>query len=179
MVVPQGAGNDIPPPNIVGICMRHGKKPTGIQPFFILMDILNQLTNIPHWYILLDILTDLHNSIQLCWSFRISSKVYQCGLLVRLFRISNKMEKGQIPVGFLPCLMHIPTISGGNISLPVPCVKSSEEYEVDKIVGEKRYKGRNYYKVRWKGYDAEDDTWQSARDLRNAPELLLAWKGRL
>jgi len=65
------------------------------------------------------------------------------------------------------------------MSNPRDLLKSTEEYEVEKIVGEKRSKGKNYYKVRWKGYDAENDTWQSARDLRNAPELLKEWKNRL
>jgi len=45
---------------------------------------------------------------------------------------------------------------------PRDLLKSTEEYEVEKIVGKKRIKGKNYYKVRWKGYDAENDTWQSA-----------------
>ncbi|HEX9613546.1 MAG TPA: reverse transcriptase domain-containing protein [Candidatus Bathyarchaeia archaeon] len=62
---------------------------------------------------------------------------------------------------------------------PRDLLKSSEEYEVEKIVGEKRSKGKSFYKVRWKGYDAENDTWQSARDLRNAPELLKEWKAQL
>ena len=62
---------------------------------------------------------------------------------------------------------------------PRDMLKSTEEYEVERIVGEKRSKGRSYYKVRWKGYDAESDTWQSARDLRNAHELLKEWRSQL
>jgi hypothetical protein len=54
-----------------------------------------------------------------------------------------------------------------------------EEYEVEKIVGEQRRKGKVLYCVRWKGYSAEDDTWQTAKDLRNAPELLKQWKLQL
>lgn len=57
-------------------------------------------------------------------------------------------------------------------------IKVSEEYEVDKIVGERKDKGVMLYRVRWKGYDAEDDTWQTARDLRNAPELLKDWRAQ-
>ena len=62
---------------------------------------------------------------------------------------------------------------------PRDLLKSTEEYEVEKIIGEKRIKGKNYYKVRWKGYDAENDTWQSAQDLRNAHELLKEWRNDL
>ena len=62
---------------------------------------------------------------------------------------------------------------------PRDVLKSTEEYEVEKIVGEKRNKGKLLYRVRWKGHGAEDDTWQTARDLRNAPELLKEWKTQL
>jgi hypothetical protein len=62
---------------------------------------------------------------------------------------------------------------------PRDTLPSSEEYKVEKIVGEQRRKGKLYYQVRWKGYNAEDDTWQTARDLRNAPELVKAWRQQL
>ena len=65
------------------------------------------------------------------------------------------------------------------MSNPRDLLKSNEEYKVEKIVGEKRSKGKYYYKVRWKVYDTESDTWQSTRDLRNAPELLKDWKNQL
>ena len=62
---------------------------------------------------------------------------------------------------------------------PRDVMPSSEEYEVDKIVGERKRNGKIFYRIRWKGYDAEDDTWQTARDIRNAPELLKSWRQRL
>jgi hypothetical protein len=62
---------------------------------------------------------------------------------------------------------------------PRDALPSSEEYEVDKIVGEQKRNGKLMYQVRWKGYSAEHDTWQSARDLRNAPELLKEWRLQL
>ena len=62
---------------------------------------------------------------------------------------------------------------------PRDLLRSTEEYEVEKIVGERRIRGKIQYRVRWKGYRAEDDTWQTARDLRNAPELLKEWKTQL
>jgi hypothetical protein len=51
---------------------------------------------------------------------------------------------------------------------------ASEEYEVDQIVGyryDKRKKTKSWL-VRWKGYDAQHDTWQTQRDLKNAPEMI-------
>ena len=62
---------------------------------------------------------------------------------------------------------------------PRDILPSTEEYEVDQIVGERKLNGKLYYRIRWKGYDAEDDTWQTARDIRNAPELLKLWRQRL
>jgi hypothetical protein len=62
---------------------------------------------------------------------------------------------------------------------PRDTLPSSEEYKVEKIVGEQRRKGKLYYCVRWKGYNAKDDTWQTAWDLRNAPELVKAWRQQL
>ena len=62
---------------------------------------------------------------------------------------------------------------------PRDTLPSLEEYKVERIVGEKRKNGRLYYRVRWKGYDTEDDTWQSTQDIHNAPELLKAWQNCL
>jgi hypothetical protein len=50
----------------------------------------------------------------------------------------------------------------------------TEEYEVEKIVGKKYDKRRKQHMwlVRWKGYGPQFDTWQTRKDLRNAPEML-------
>ena len=72
-----------------------------------------------------------------------------------------------------------PDESRPRLANPRDALPSSEEYEVERIVGEKQKNGKLYYQIRWKGYDAEDDTWQSARDICNAPELLKAWCNRL
>lgn len=46
------------------------------------------------------------------------------------------------------------------------------EYEADFIVG-KRGKGRTLqYKVRWKGYEPSDDTWEPVSHLKNAQDLI-------
>jgi Chromo (CHRromatin Organisation MOdifier) domain len=56
---------------------------------------------------------------------------------------------------------------------------SSEEYEVERIVAERPARKGKEYLIRWKGYDAADDTWQTERDLRNAPEVLTEWRRQL
>ncbi|KAI0038334.1 hypothetical protein FA95DRAFT_1505820 [Auriscalpium vulgare] len=49
-------------------------------------------------------------------------------------------------------------------------------YEVDAIVAWRRRARRVEYLVRWKGFGPEDDTWQSAADLRNASQILRAYR---
>ncbi len=58
-------------------------------------------------------------------------------------------------------------------------LKESEEYEVEKIVAERRRGNKLFYLVRWKGYNAENDSWQTARDLRNAHEIIREWRRQL
>jgi len=55
------------------------------------------------------------------------------------------------------------------------------EYEVDKIVAERRKKGRNgkqilQYLTCFKGYSEEFDEWLMENQLKNAPEPLKYWK---
>jgi hypothetical protein len=55
---------------------------------------------------------------------------------------------------------------------------ASEEYEVEKIVG-KRYdksQRQNMWLVRWRNYGPQHDSWQTKKDLRNAPEMLRAFE---
>ena len=57
---------------------------------------------------------------------------------------------------------------------------TAEEYEVEKIV-DRRIKSNTptleyEYRVRWKGYDEEDDTWQSLSSLKSAMKLVVAYE---
>jgi len=52
---------------------------------------------------------------------------------------------------------------------------------VDKIIAECQKKGKNgqhivQYLTRFKGYTADSDEWLSQKQLRNAPEILEAWR---
>jgi hypothetical protein len=50
----------------------------------------------------------------------------------------------------------------------------TEEYEVERIVGDRYDKRRKtrMWLVRWKNFGPQFDTWQTHKDLRNAPEML-------
>lgn len=58
--------------------------------------------------------------------------------------------------------------------------KALPEYEVERIIAQKvRKQGKRrirLYKTRFMGYGPEFDEWLTARQLRNAPEVLMAWE---
>ena len=47
-------------------------------------------------------------------------------------------------------------------------------YEVDKVMGYKKENGKEYYYVHWKGYLAEDDSWEPKENLNDV--ALQGWK---
>jgi hypothetical protein len=55
---------------------------------------------------------------------------------------------------------------------------ASKEYEVEKIIGKRYDKSRRQYMwlVRWRNYGPQYDSWQTKRDLRNAPEMVRAFE---
>jgi Chromo (CHRromatin Organisation MOdifier) domain len=44
-----------------------------------------------------------------------------------------------------------------------------EEFEVEKLIDKRIQKGQTQYRVRWKGFDEKDDTWEPRKNL-NCPE---------
>ncbi|KAL8271747.1 hypothetical protein Esti_004342 [Eimeria stiedai] len=45
----------------------------------------------------------------------------------------------------------------------------TEEYEVDDIISHKKERGLDFFRVRWKGFDESDDTWEVEGNLAHAP----------
>ena len=67
---------------------------------------------------------------------------------------------------------------GERLSLPETRTTkpTQDEYEVEKIVAERRTKKGIEYLVRWAGYSPLYDTWEPKRALTNAPEVVSKWK---
>jgi len=51
-------------------------------------------------------------------------------------------------------------------------VEGEEEWEVEKILNKRKVQGKDKFLVRWKGFTAEGDTWESRENLQNTGELL-------
>jgi len=51
-------------------------------------------------------------------------------------------------------------------------IKGEEEFEVEKILNKRIVQGKEKFLVRWKGYMAKGDTWESRENLDNAKELV-------
>lgn len=50
-----------------------------------------------------------------------------------------------------------------------------EEYEVQKIIDDEIRNGKKYYRIRWKGWSAKDDTWEPKSSL-NCPDIIKAYE---
>ena len=71
-----------------------------------------------------------------------------------------------------------PSEFGVRYTLPEtrPTKPAQEEYEVEKIIAERRTKKGVEYLIRWAGYSPLYDTWEPKRALKNAPEVISKWK---
>jgi len=60
----------------------------------------------------------------------------------------------------------------GQKKIPPPSVEvaGKKEYEVEEILDRQERRGKTKYLVKWKGYTAEENTWEGLENLRNAME---------
>lgn len=50
-----------------------------------------------------------------------------------------------------------------------------QEFEVQKIIDDEIRSGKKYYRIRWKGWSAKDDTWEPKSSL-SCPEIIKAYE---
>ncbi|KAF8747306.1 hypothetical protein RHS01_11335 [Rhizoctonia solani] len=55
---------------------------------------------------------------------------------------------------------------------PLVTVDREEEYEVEGITDMEKRDGKWFFRVKWKGYGSEENTWEPRENLRNAKEVL-------
>ena len=68
---------------------------------------------------------------------------------------------------------YIDQVNGQRKEAPQPVVvEGEEEWEVEKILNKRKIRRKDKYLVRWKGFTAEVDTWESRENLQNAGDLL-------
>jgi len=64
-------------------------------------------------------------------------------------------------------------MEGQKKTLPKPAIiKGEEKFKVEKILNKRVVKGKKKFLVRWKGYMAEEDTWENRANLKNTKELV-------
>ena len=55
-------------------------------------------------------------------------------------------------------------------------VERVEEWEVEKVLNKKKMRGVEKYLIWWKGFTAEEDTWERRKNLKNTEELIEEFK---
>ena len=69
--------------------------------------------------------------------------------------------------------LYKPQVEGQKKIPPKPVIiKGEEEFKVEKILNKRTVRGKKKFLVRWKGYMAEEDTWENRENLGNTKELV-------
>ena len=69
--------------------------------------------------------------------------------------------------------LHRPQVEGQKKILPKQVIIEGEEkFKIEKILNKRIIRGKKKFLVRWKGYTAEEDTWENRENLENMKELV-------
>ena len=73
--------------------------------------------------------------------------------------------------------LYKPQVEGQKKIPPKPVIiEGEEEFEVEKFLNKRTVRGKKKFLVRWKGYMAEEDTWENRENLENVKELVKEFK---
>ena len=73
--------------------------------------------------------------------------------------------------------LYKPQVEGQKKIPPKPVIIEGEvEFEVEKILNKRTVREKKKFLVRWKGYMAEEDTWENKENLENTKELVEEFK---
>ena len=73
--------------------------------------------------------------------------------------------------------LYKPQVEGQKKTPPkLVIIKGKEEFEVEKILNKRTVQGKVKFLVQWKGYMAEEDTWENRENLENAKKLVEEFK---
>jgi hypothetical protein len=70
---------------------------------------------------------------------------------------------------------YTPPATGVKVPPPPVEIEAQEKHQVEPILDAKRIRGTPYYLVRWSGYGPQDDSWEPASHLGNAPDVVDAF----
>lgn len=57
-------------------------------------------------------------------------------------------------------------------------IENDDEYEVEKILKQKRVNGQPFYLVKWKGYDTSENTWEPIANLKGCHQAMQEYQQR-
>ena len=78
-----------------------------------------------------------------------------------LYKVSGK---GNLGVGYTYNQLQV--VPAGEKEPPASVIRGvPKQYTIKEIIGKKKEKNKIFYKIRWRGYGAEDDTWEPKSHL--------------
>ena len=103
----------------------------------------------------------------LSWVYNVAHKIQPTGKVIIVHNIFNLS------------LFH-PYLPGGTQQRPLDPVIAgdNQEYEIKRIVFQKKIRCKLVYQVRWRSYAATEDSWLREEDLANASDLLQTYQFR-
>jgi len=114
---------------------------------------------------------------------RRSEKLTKC--FVELYKVKGIISSNAIELELPKSIRIYPVVNVSKVQLYKPQVEGQkkippklfiiegvEEFKVEKILNKRIVRGKEKFLVRWKGYIAEEDTWENRKNLENAKELV-------